>query len=146
MIKREFADCSKRYSSIAATHFVVGEIYNPLTLSQAKQTLPKPSRSNKTARINQIKSPIWINAMTQSINSELQRIKQNTQVDWDAPDISDQPLAIPLRKGQLSCREIMNGERLTVDIKPDQALTIRHIDGPYAENPVLLRFIEDRGA
>ncbi len=55
-------------------------------------------------------------------------------------------LAVPLQKGQLSCREIMNGERLTVGIKPDQALTIRHIDGPYAENPALRKLIEDRGA
>lgn len=55
-------------------------------------------------------------------------------------------LAVPLQKGQLSCREIMNGERLTADIKPDEALTIHHIDGPYAENPALRKLIEDRGA
>lgn len=55
-------------------------------------------------------------------------------------------LAVPLQKGQLSCREIMNGERLTHDLHPDQALTIHHIDGPYAENPALRKLIEDRGA
>lgn len=54
-------------------------------------------------------------------------------------------LAIPLRKGQLSCREIMNGERLREPIKADAPLTIRHIDGPYSENPSLARLIENRG-
>lgn len=54
-------------------------------------------------------------------------------------------LAIPLRKGQLSCREIMNGERLTAAIKMDQPLTINHIDGPYRENPMLKNQITNRG-
>ncbi len=55
-------------------------------------------------------------------------------------------LAIPLRKGQLSCREVMNGERLVQPIAPDEPLTIEHVDGPYAENAALKRLILDRGA
>ena len=43
-------------------------------------------------------------------------------------------LAIPLQKGQLSCREVMNGERLVAPIKARDPLTIDHIDGPYASN------------
>lgn len=54
-------------------------------------------------------------------------------------------LAIPLRKGQLSCREIMNGEVLTTRIKADQPLTIEYIDGPYSEQPELKKIILDRG-
>jgi N-acetylneuraminate synthase len=54
-------------------------------------------------------------------------------------------LAIPLRKGQLSCREIMNGETLTQSIKADEPLTIDHIDGPYATNPSLKTLIKNRG-
>ncbi len=54
-------------------------------------------------------------------------------------------LAVPLRKGQLSCREVMNGERLIVAIKADEALTINHIDGPYSENPALRSLILNRG-
>jgi N-acetylneuraminate synthase len=54
-------------------------------------------------------------------------------------------LAIPLRKGQLSCREIMNGEKITRAIAQDEALTILHIDGPYAENPALREPILARG-
>lgn len=54
-------------------------------------------------------------------------------------------LAIPLRKGQLSCREIMNGQTLTVAIKPDEPLTIGHVSGPYSQNPALKQFILERG-
>jgi N-acetylneuraminate synthase len=54
-------------------------------------------------------------------------------------------LAVPLQKGQLSCREVMNGELLRNAIQPDEALTIDHIDGPYSENSALRAFIMDRG-
>jgi sialic acid synthase SpsE len=58
---------------------------------------------------------------------------------------SDFYLAIPLRKGQLSCREIMNGEKLLGDIKANEPLTINHIDGPYSENQRLKNLILSRG-
>jgi len=54
-------------------------------------------------------------------------------------------LAIPLHKGQLSCKEIINGERLILDINIDDPLTITHIDGPYQENESLRKFILERG-
>ena len=54
-------------------------------------------------------------------------------------------LAVPLRKGQLSCREVMNGEKLTGAIKSDEPLTIDHIDGPYSENQNLKKLILQRG-
>ncbi len=54
-------------------------------------------------------------------------------------------MAVPLLKGQLSCREIMNGERLTRAIEPNEPLTIDHIDGPYAENHSLRELIVNRG-
>jgi hypothetical protein len=60
--------------------------------------------------------------------------------------IKDFYLAIPLRKGQLSCREVMNGETLTKAIKANEALTINHIDGPYAESAALRAIILNRGA
>ena len=55
-------------------------------------------------------------------------------------------LAIPLLKGQLSCREVMNGEKLTKSIKANEPLTIDHIDGPYANNQSLKQLILLRGA
>lgn len=54
-------------------------------------------------------------------------------------------LAIPLRKGQLSCREVMNGVGLTTEIKADEPLTINHINGPYSENINLKNLILNRG-
>jgi sialic acid synthase SpsE len=54
-------------------------------------------------------------------------------------------MAIPLRKGQLSVREIMNGERLTASIEADAPLTIDHIDGPYSQSPALRDLIVNRG-
>jgi N-acetylneuraminate synthase len=54
-------------------------------------------------------------------------------------------LAIPLHKGQLSCREVMNGEKLLKPIKANDRLTIDHIDGPYSENSALKSLIFNRG-
>lgn len=54
-------------------------------------------------------------------------------------------MAIPLRKGQLSCREVMNGARLTQPIRANEPLTIDHIDGPYNSNDRLKALIRDRG-
>jgi N-acetylneuraminate synthase len=54
-------------------------------------------------------------------------------------------LAIPLRKGQLSCREVMNGECLTVAIKADDPLTIDHVSGPYSQSDSLKSLILNRG-
>jgi N-acetylneuraminate synthase len=54
-------------------------------------------------------------------------------------------LAIPLRKGQLSCREVMNGEKLIADLPANAPLTINDIDGPYSENLTLKALILNRG-
>jgi len=54
-------------------------------------------------------------------------------------------LSIPLRKGQLSCREVLDGEKLIKPIAKDQPLTIDHINGPYNENPALKKLILARG-
>jgi N-acetylneuraminate synthase len=54
-------------------------------------------------------------------------------------------LAIPLRKGQLSCREVLNGASLINGIKVDEPLTIEHVNGPYSENESLKKLILNRG-
>ena len=55
-------------------------------------------------------------------------------------------LAIPLHKGQLSCQDVINGEKLVKSMTVDQQLTIDYIDGPYVENEVLRTRIMTRGA
>jgi sialic acid synthase SpsE len=54
-------------------------------------------------------------------------------------------LAIPLQRGQISCRELMRGEILTREVKKDQAIMIDMIDSPYANIPSLRDLIYDRG-
>lgn len=54
-------------------------------------------------------------------------------------------LAIPLQKGQISCRELMRGERLLAPILADEPIRIDQIDGPYASNEGLKALIYQRG-
>lgn len=54
-------------------------------------------------------------------------------------------LAIPLTKGQISCRELMNGEVLLRDITTDEPIKIDDIDSPYAYNSSLKELIYTRG-
>jgi len=58
---------------------------------------------------------------------------------------TDYYLSIPLLKGQISCRELMNGERVLGPVAKDAPILIDHIDGPYAENPDLKALIYQRG-
>ncbi len=54
-------------------------------------------------------------------------------------------LAIPLQKGQISCRELMRGEVLVKPIAKDAPLKIDDIDSPYAYIPSLKNLIYARG-
>lgn len=54
-------------------------------------------------------------------------------------------MAIPLCKGQLSCREIMHGEKLAKPIKANEPLLIDHMDGSSSKLSVLKKQIEKRG-
>ncbi len=54
-------------------------------------------------------------------------------------------LAIPLQRGQISCRELMRGEVLMRDIPAHEAIRIDDIDSPYANNDDLKRVILERG-
>ncbi len=58
---------------------------------------------------------------------------------------SDVYLAIPLQKGQISCRELMWGEVLMSDVKKDAPIMIDMIDSPYANNESLKKIIYERG-
>ncbi len=54
-------------------------------------------------------------------------------------------LAIPLQKGQISCRELMRGEVLLKPVKKDDPIMIDIIDSPYAYNDALKMHIFERG-
>ncbi len=54
-------------------------------------------------------------------------------------------LAIPLQKGQISCRELASGEVLLKAIKKDEPIIIDIIDSSYAQNVMLKKKINERG-
>ena len=54
-------------------------------------------------------------------------------------------LAIPLQRGQLSCRELIAGEALSKPVKANAPITIQHLDNPYSRSPELRSQIENRG-
>jgi sialic acid synthase SpsE len=54
-------------------------------------------------------------------------------------------LAIPLQKGQLSCRELMRGETLLKRVQKDAPIKIDDIESPYSQIPSLKKTIYQRG-
>jgi len=54
-------------------------------------------------------------------------------------------MAIPLQKGQISCRELMSGEILLKEVKKDEPILIDMIDSPYSYNEELKQQIYNRG-
>ena len=54
-------------------------------------------------------------------------------------------LAVPLQKGQFSCRELMSGEILTRACNKDEPLLIDAVDSPYSTSENLRKFIYQRG-
>ena len=54
-------------------------------------------------------------------------------------------LAIPLQKGQISCRELMRGEIMLQACAKNAPITIDMIDSPYANNEELKKQIYNRG-
>jgi sialic acid synthase SpsE len=54
-------------------------------------------------------------------------------------------LAIPLLKGQISCRELMRGELLLEAVRRDEPIMIDGIESPYASIPSLRDLIYSRG-
>jgi N-acetylneuraminate synthase len=54
-------------------------------------------------------------------------------------------LAVPLLKGQLSCRELIAGEELIRDVSAKRPITIDALDNPYSRNSNLRDHILSRG-
>jgi N-acetylneuraminate synthase len=54
-------------------------------------------------------------------------------------------LAVPLHKGQLSVREIKNGELFTKAVKKNEMILIDHINSPYSKVELLKKLIYSRG-
>ena len=54
-------------------------------------------------------------------------------------------LAIPLNKGQLSCREILNGTQILSKLSINQPLMIEDIEGPLKDTNYTFNLIKSRG-
>jgi sialic acid synthase SpsE len=54
-------------------------------------------------------------------------------------------LAVPLQKGQISCREMMRGEVLLHAVAKDDAIAFKNIDSPYGADSKLAQIIDQRG-
>ncbi len=68
--------------------------------------------------------------------------------DLPAGDVltdEDYYLAIPLQKGQLSCRELITGDPLVVAVRQDEPITIEVFDNPYSRPGFLHQVIAGRG-
>lgn len=92
-----------------------------------------------TRRIIKPKETEYLNALVRGVyaNRDLKKGEKLTD--------DDVYLAIPLQKGQISCRELMKGEVLLNDIKKDAPIKIDDIDSPYAYDESLKKKIYDRG-
>jgi sialic acid synthase SpsE len=58
---------------------------------------------------------------------------------------SDVYLAVPLLKGQISCREFMRGEVLLRPVKTDAMIGLMDIDSPYSADSGFQKMISERG-
>ena len=57
----------------------------------------------------------------------------------------DYYLAIPLQKGQLSCRELLNDQTLAKDCRADEPLMVDTVDSLYNRDESLRRLLSNRG-
>jgi N-acetylneuraminate synthase len=99
--------------------------------------------SGETKRIPQRREVEYLDALVRGVY-----VKRDLPAGYEFHARSadrDFYLAIPLQKGQLSCREIMNSQRTLTALKADAPLMIDDVDSPYSSNPGLRELIYKRG-
>ena len=81
------------------------------------------------------------------IMSNLARFRGLASHDLPAGHIlcDDVYLAVPLQKGQISCRELMHGDVVAGPVAADAPVRIDDIDSPYSSNDALKALIYSRG-
>jgi sialic acid synthase SpsE len=99
--------------------------------------------SSDQRRLISKKESVYLNNLVRGIYAK-KDIDQGYVFSQESFD-EDFYLAIPLHKGQLSCREVMNGEKIIKPIKKNEMLLIDNVDGPYADNKALRKTILNRG-
>ena len=99
--------------------------------------------SSDTKRIAPQKEIEYLDALVRGVYAK-RDLPKGYVLSHDKLD-EDVFLAIPLQKGQISCRELMSGEELLKPIKKNQPITIDSIESPYAGNADLSKKIHERG-
>lgn len=85
----------------------------------------------------------YLNALVRGVYAKRDLPKNyiiNPDTVWD-----DIYLAIPLQKGQISCREIIHNERLLKSLKEDDPMMLDDIDSSYSYNEEIKQLIYNRG-
>lgn len=99
--------------------------------------------SDTTKRVPPEKETRYLDALVRGVYAKRDLPEGHVLVHERIED--DVYLAIPLQKGQISCRELMSGEMLLKAVAKDDPILIDTIDSPYAYNDRLKRLIYERG-
>jgi sialic acid synthase SpsE len=106
------------------------------SLHKAKEMCGAPGTSKRIPAQREVE---YLDALVRGVYA-----KQDLPIGHKLSD-SDLQLAIPLLRGQLSCRELISGDVLVRPVKRGEAIMIDHIDNPYSRNESLRHRIESRG-
>jgi len=103
---------------------------------KAKRMCGAPGTMKRRCEIEEIK---YLDALVRGVYAK-RDLKQGQPLrDGDVY------MAIPLQKGQISCREIMSGQVFLSDVSKDKPVMIDQIDSPYAFDEDLKDAIYSRG-
>jgi len=98
---------------------------------------------SQSRRIISKKETEYLNALVRGVYAK-RDIKPGFVFDKDSLEANFY-LAVPLRKGQLSCREMISGEKLCAGIKANEPLTMNHLANLKDENSHARKVIAARG-
>jgi len=103
---------------------------------KAKQMCGGPGTMKRICPEKEVK---YLDALIRGVYAKHDMAKGHALTDGDVY------LAVPLQKGQVSCRELMRGQTLLADVKKDAAIKIDQLDSPYAYDEELKESIYQRG-
>ncbi|MEP6810414.1 MAG: N-acetylneuraminate synthase family protein [Chthoniobacterales bacterium] len=103
---------------------------------KAKRMCGNPGTMKRRCEPEEIK---YLDALVRGVYAKRPLTKGQTL------DEEDVYLAVPLQKGQMSCRELMRGQTLLGEVAADRPLMIDQVDSPYAYDEQLKQAIYERG-